>query len=148
MVYLATCGLMYCRPLYQLVDFWGWTSADAEPYVAMRRQIGLEDAGKEVRADRGGSADEQLAALAGAELLDSLAPLGHLRQHALCVGEERAAGIGEGHPARAAHEQFDLEIALEALQPGRERGLGEVQDLGRPADVAEPRRLRECLQLR
>jgi len=120
----------------------------AEAYIAMRRLIGLEHAREEVGADRGRSADQQLADLAAAKFLHRLASLDDLREHTLCVGEQGSTGVGQGHPPRAANEEIDPELALEALEPRRQRGLGQVQDFGSPAHVAEPRGLRECLQLR
>src|SRR2546430_13611144 len=83
-----------------------------------------------------------------AKVLHRLASLDDLRKHALRVGEQSPTGIGQGHPPRATNEEVDPEIAFEALKPRRQCGLSEVQDLGRPAHVAEPRRLRKCLQLR
>ena len=114
----------------------------------MRRLIGLEDTREEIRADRGRRADQQLADLAPAKVLDRLPSFDDLGEHALRVREQRSTGVGQGHPPRAANEEVDPEIALKALEPSGERGLGEVQHLGRPAYVAEPRRLGECLQLR
>src|SRR5687767_9687573 len=46
---------------------------------------------------------------------------------------ERAALRRQPHPARGAHEERDAELALEVLDPRRQRGLRHVENAGRLA---------------
>ena len=59
--------------------------------------------------------------------VDRLARPGERCEHALGLGTERAAGLGEDDPAADADEQLDSELGLERANLLRERGLGEVE---------------------
>ena len=57
-------------------------------------------------------------------------------QDRLGVGQEGAAGVGQAHAARMAHEQRGVDLALERLDLLAERRLLHVELLGRARDVA------------
>src|SRR5205823_14132686 len=59
----------------------------------------------------------------------------------------RAARVGEPHASRRAHKELDAQLALESVQPGRERRLGDEQRLGSAAHAAPARDLQESLDL-
>jgi len=69
-------------------------------------------------------------------------------ERALRVGEERAPCVGQPHPARAAHEELDAQIALECLEPRGQRRLREEERLRGATDVAGARHLDERLEVR
>src|SRR5256885_15878954 len=79
----------------------------------------------------GDAADLAARGAAGADL----GVLG-LRQDRLGVDQERAAGIGQADPARMAHEQGGVDLALERADLLAERRLLDVQLLRRARDVA------------
>ncbi len=62
-------------------------------------------------------------------------------------GAERAARGGQPHPARRADEELDAELPLEVLDPGRQRGLRDVEHGRRLADRAALRDGEERLDL-
>ena len=80
-----------------------YTEADVRIRRAERAQYPREH----VRAHRGCGGDEQRANVALPQVRDELAPLVDGRDRPLGVGEERAAGVAQLHPAPGAHEELD-----------------------------------------
>ena len=95
-----------------------------------------EDEREDVGRDRGCGAEQQLADMALAQLAQELAALGERLERALGVRPEGPSFGRQPHPARRPHEELDPELALEVLDPGRERGLRDVQDGRGGADRA------------
>ena len=69
-----------------------------------------------------------------AHACDRLARRLDLGQDALGVRQERASRLGRLDAAPDAHEQRNAQLALEPADLLRERGLRQVQDLGRRAE--------------
>ena len=67
------------------------------------------------------------AAAQVAHLGDRVARPIDVGEHALGLGTEAAAGLGEDEPAAGAGEERDAELALELAHLLRDRGLGEVE---------------------
>ena len=97
--------------------------ADGARHQRMERRRGGEA--------HGDAADLAARGAAGADL----GVLG-LRQDRLGIGQEGAAGIGQGDAARMAHEQRGVDLALERADLLAERRLLHVQLLRRARDVA------------
>ena len=60
---------------------------------------------------------------------------------------EHPAGVGEGHAAREPVEEAGPERGLELPHVLGERGLAQVERLGRPAEAPGPRDREEDLEL-
>ena len=119
--------------------------ADVDAGVAFVE--GVQDTGQNVRADGERRAQAQVAGLDAAHLFQSVLPfLDHL-ENALGVGEEDGAGVGEAGAAATAFEQLLAHLALQRLDASGDRGLGELEDLGRTAEAAVGRHLHEGLEL-
>ena len=71
-----------------------------------------------------------------AHLGHRLARPGQRCEHALGLGTEGAAGLGEDDAAADADEELDPELGLERANLLRERGLGEVEGAGGAAERA------------
>ena len=121
---------------HQLEHLLGMARPDDQVDVRERLLEAAQDERQHVGRDRRRRADEQLPDAALAALAQELPPLGERLQRSLRVGPEGPALGGQAHPARRADEELDPELALEVLDPRRQRGLGHVEDGRGGADRA------------
>lgn len=126
----------------------GVPRADGQPDRRVRGAEALQDRREDVRADRGGRAEQELSGGAASEVRQQLATVGERHERALGVGQEGASGLREPHPAARPDEQRPAELPLQRLEARRQRRLADEQRLRRAADVAPPRDLEEALHLR
>jgi hypothetical protein len=80
-------------------------------------------------------ADPDASPERAAKLIDLLACAVHLCQDAAGTGRDREAGLRRRDAPAGALEQRDAELLLEPAHLMRERGLGDVQLLGRTREV-------------
>ena len=85
---------------------------------------------------RGGEAHGDAADLAARGAARAGGGAVDVGQHGFGVGQERAAGVGQRHATRMAHEQLGVDLALQRLDLLAERRLLHVELLRRPRDVA------------
>ncbi|MCY1547882.1 hypothetical protein D9M68_839620 [compost metagenome] len=71
-----------------------------------------------------------------ADALGHRLQLGGLGQQLQRVGVEVAPGVGQLERARVALEQLHAQVILQLLDLARQRGLGDMQPLGRAGEVA------------
>ena len=95
-----------------------------------------DEPGEEEARGRAEHADAESAAGQLAHVGDGLARTRQRREHALGLGAEGPAGLREHDAAADAGEQLDAELRLERADLLRERGLGEVELAGGPAERA------------
>ena len=119
--------------------------ADQDAREALREA--LQERGKDVGRHRGRGSDREPAGAAAFESVHLHAAVGERLERANRVGEEGVACVREPHASRAAHEELGAQVGLEALEPRRQRGLGDEERLCRPADALPPRRLDESRDL-
>jgi len=131
---------------HQVEDFLGVSGADTDPHRRELRLEGLQQAGEQVGAHRRGGGDAQLARLARSQLGDGLTGLRGSADGALGERKQSPAGLAERHAAGCPHQEGDPDVALQGLETRRHGGLGEVELLRRPADVAGPGDLGEGLE--
>jgi hypothetical protein len=114
------------------------------------RERGLEAAQHErqdVGRDRRRGSHEELADASFLQLPQQLPALRQRLHRPLRVRAEGATLRRQPHPARRAYEQVDAELALQVLDPRRERGLRDVEHPGRLGDRAPFRDGEEPLDL-
>ena len=110
--------------------------AGAHDQVDVREVLeAAEDEREDVGRDRGAAPTSSSPACPPAARAGAPA-LGERLHRALRVRAEGAALGGEPHAARGADEKLDPELALELLDPGRQRGLRDVEHGRRSADRA------------
>jgi hypothetical protein len=107
------------------------------------QQRGREQLPAEIRAD----ADRDARRVLAADFLEVAGDALALVQHHPRPRHQRTAEGRERDAARAALEELDAEHRLEALDALRERGLADVQQRGRAAQVAGFGRDQEALEL-
>ena len=95
-----------------------------------------DEPGEEEAGGGAEHADAEGAAGQLAHFGDGFARARQRRQHPLGLGTEGTAGFGEDDAAADAREQRDAELGLERAHLLRERGLGEVELAGGPAERA------------
>jgi hypothetical protein len=132
---------------HELEHLLGVTRADRQLCARVGRVVALQDEREDVRRDRGCGADRELAGAAVDDVGDDAPTLGQRLERALGVREERASGLAQPHPSPGAHEELGAERALEALDPRRQRGLGDEERLGRACHRAVARGVDERLEL-
>ena len=98
----------------------------------------LADGARHQRMERrrGGEAHGDAAGLAARRAAGPRGGAIDRGQHRLGIGQEGAAGVGQRHAARMAHEQRRVDLLLQRLDLLRQRRLLHVQLLGRARDVA------------
>jgi len=113
----------------------GVSGPDADADAGVLRAEPLQHGREHVRADRRRAADDELALAAAAQRLKvPLAVLGGL-ERAQRVRQVGLPEVGEACTAAVADEELLPDLALERLQPGAERGLGQEEPLRRARDV-------------
>src|SRR6266699_1339592 len=123
------------------------TGAYRDLNTRVARDEALEQVGQDVGADGQRAADREVSGRGRLHLLQSVAAFDQRAHGPLRERHPRAAGIGETHAPRRAQEKLDAQLALEAVQPGRQRRLRDEQRLGRTAHAAAARDLQETLDL-
>ncbi len=86
-------------------------------------------------------AEHDGAAHRAPDCVDGVAGCGSRRERRACLGEQRAAGVAERDLVGRAIEQARVELALEVAHSGRDRGLDDVETIGRTREAAL---LRHC----
>ena len=108
---------------------------------------GLEQARQDVGADRRRRGEDQRAGLQVAQRVDGVAAGVQGLQHALGVGQEAGADLGEADAAAGALEQALAQVAFQRLDAGRHRRLSQEQRLRGAAKAALVRDLHEGFKL-
>jgi len=99
-------------------------------------------------ADEGGRcAEADAPSPQSRQLAHLLADRIRLRQHPLRAGEQGLARGGEGDVPAGPVEELRAELSLQRGDLPAQRGLGEVQALGRPREVPQPGHLDEAAEL-
>ena len=92
---------------HHVEDLLGVAGPYPKTHVRVRRPERMERSRQHVGAHRRRGRDDQGADRALPEVGEQLASLIDGRDRALGVGEERAPGVGQAHPAMGPHEELD-----------------------------------------
>ena len=153
MLVIEPCGQVADEPdlhplsEHELEDLLRVSRPDDQVHVREGRLEATEDERQHVRRDRGRGADLELADAALAKLAQEQSALGERLDGSLGVGAKGAALRRQPHPSRGSDEELDPELPLEVLDPGRQRGLRDVEDGRRLGHRAALRDAEEGLDL-
>ena len=121
--------------------------ADRDLHAWVPVHEALQHRGQQVGADRRGGADHEVARGPVAHVAQRLPAFAQGAEGALGVGDERPPGLRQPHPVPGPDEQALAQLALERMEPGGERGLGDEERFGGPAHAAQTGHLQKALDL-
>ena len=115
---------------------------DEDLDVRASLRIGVEDGGQQAGPGRAGEADDEAILGPGRRQ----GPLG-LAQGSPALTQQRDTGLGELDATAGANQQRDADLRLQTADLLAERGLGDMQSLGRTAEVQLLRDRNEIFEL-
>ena len=131
----------------QLLDLLGVAGAHRDLDTGVPRYEALQHRRQQVGAGRGGHRQQELAGQPAAHLVDRPPAVAQRAHRPLREGQEGATLVRQAHAVAGAHEQLVPHVPLQRLQARGQRGLGDVQNVRRAADTAQPGHLQEALDV-